>query len=112
MIADTPNWHNLDYEWLKVYSERRSRRRLDIKVLLKESEEARYFKMRERAFNMPVKILTQPIALVGDIVVSPQMLILHNFAPPITAAVIEHEDLIQTHINLFEYVWDSVADGE
>lgn len=112
VLADTPNWRQLDYEWLEKYSERRSRRKLDIKVLLKDSKEARHFKMRERALNMHVKIFTKPLELVGDILISPQMLILHNFAPPVTATVIELDDVIQTHLNLFEYVWETVPEGE
>jgi len=74
--------------------------------MLKDSKETRRFQMMHHAWKVKLKIVDRPLNLIGEIVVTPQYLLLHNFTPPITAAVIEHPDIIQNYINVFKFIWD------
>lgn len=104
-IADQLNWFKLDDKWFEAFLERKSRRTLDSRVILKDSKIAQRYKMMARVWKLELKIVDRPLDLIGDIVVTPQYLLLHNFAPPITAAVIEHPDIIQNYMNIFRFIW-------
>lgn len=109
-IADQHNWEKFDNDWFENYLERKARRMLDTRIILKDSKIARRYHTMARIWKLKVKITDHALDVVGDIVVCPQRLLLHNFAPPITAAVIEHPDIIQTHLNLFRFIWNMLPD--
>ena len=112
IIAHQQNWYDLDPKWFEDYIERRPRRALDVRAIFQDSEQAQRYKEMERVVRAKIKIFSRPISLSVDMIVCPQRLILHNFAPPITTAVIEHEDIINFHLNLFRYMWDSLPDAD
>jgi HTH-type transcriptional regulator, sugar sensing transcriptional regulator len=110
VIADQHNWETFDEEWFEDYLERKARRTLDARIIFKDSKIARRFEMMASAWKLNIKVTDRELDIAGDIVICPQRLILHNFTPPITAAVIEHPDIIQTHLNLFRFIWGMLPD--
>ena len=110
IIAHQQGWYDWDQKWFEKFIQRRARFRIDTRLLFQDSEQAREHKKMEKQLNQKVKLFDRPISFTSDTIVCPQRLVIHNFNEPVTALVIENKDIIQTHIELFEYLWERISD--
>ncbi|HBP00108.1 TPA: hypothetical protein DD617_02885 [Candidatus Uhrbacteria bacterium] len=77
-------------------------------IWLSNSPVARQHKRWEKNFQEQVKILPLGTSLEIDMVLTPQMLIIHQLIPPIMAIVIENKSVIKLQKELFEIIWKSL----
>lgn len=108
VISKQEDWYNLDSEYFQRFIERRSKLPLRIRMLFQDSEFARSFKTLEKNYGFEVRILPRNTLLSTNMVVTPQMLVIHQIISPVTAIVIENRSTIELHKQLFEIIWNSI----
>lgn len=108
VISKQEDWYNLDSEYFQRFIERRSKLPLRIRMLFQDSEFARSFKALEKNYGFEVRILPKNTTLNTNMVVTPQMLVIHQIISPVTAIVIENRSTIELHKQLFEIIWNSL----
>lgn len=102
------NWEGLDIKWLESFIERRARKNLDTRLIFEDSERGRMNKRMEGAWNQKVRLTKQKYNT--DIVICPQRYITNDFEPPLQVLVIENENIINTQLQLFRYIWDTLPE--
>lgn len=110
IITKQENWYDLDEQWFEHFVERRSKRKLDTRIIFQESKRAHQNISMQRALNQKIKILKGPTTYTSDVIICPQRYIVHSLTPPITAVSIENEDIIKTQIQIFLSLWDSLPE--
>jgi len=108
IITKQENWYELDATWFEDFVERRARRSLDTRIIFQESERAQRNIELRSALNQQVKILPKKTNYTSDVIICPQRYIIHSLTPPITAVSIENEDIINTQLQIFLSLWDSL----
>lgn len=108
VISHSTPWFNLDPKYFQNYIECRAKLKLDIRLLLQESEIARRLQKFQKNYNMKVKILPRGTPLSINTIVVPAKIIFHQLKPPILAIVVENQNLVQLHKELFEIIWRSL----
>ncbi len=108
IIARQENWEKLEFAWLEKFIERRARKQLDTRIIFEESERGKLNKKMEQAWNQKVRLTAHP--LDAKIIVTPQRYVVHDFSPPLVTIVIENKNIIQTQLELFRYIWDTLPE--
>jgi hypothetical protein len=107
VISNLEKWHSLDAAYLDQFIAKRIKKNIPIKLLVQDSEIARHNKLYEKNFLQEVRLLPQETALVTDTVITPQKVVIVQFAEPLTTFVIENNAIIQAHKEYFEIIWRS-----
>lgn len=111
-IANIATWRSLDQSYFDRFSERRAKVFDNAKILLTDSERARYVKQFERNFNQEVKILPDGTELSTSLIVTPKRLVIHQYVPIASAIVIQTKSAIQMQKELFEIIWKTLPKGD
>lgn len=107
IISDQEKWYNQDPVYFEDFTKRRARLNINIRLLLIDTPMARDFQKRQKNYNMTIKLLPNGSMLSTNLVIIPQMVLIHQTIEPIWAMVIENKSIIQMHRELFKMIWDS-----
>ncbi len=105
-IGGDIGWSDVDESVQKKYFTWRERIAIDAKLLFQESERAELHKQKSKLLRQEVRVLPKKMKLASDIIITPHILVLTKMSEPISAVVIEDEDIIQTYKELFLFMWD------
>ncbi|HLD17754.1 MAG TPA: helix-turn-helix domain-containing protein [Patescibacteria group bacterium] len=108
VITNQAQWLQLDEPYFLSYIKKRAKLPITTRLLFQDSPVARQHKRWEKNFQEQVKILPLGTSLEIDMVLTPQMLIIHQLIPPIMAIVIENKSVIKLQKELFEIIWKSL----
>ncbi len=112
VIGEQELWYTLDKDYFQKFIERRAKLNITIRLLFRDSRLAREHQKKERNFNEKIKILPSQTLLTTNTVITPEMLVIHQLTPPITAIVIKNKSAIQTQREFFEIIWQSIDSGK
>jgi sugar-specific transcriptional regulator TrmB len=110
VISNDEEWYALDPEYYEKFIERRGKMRLNVQLLLQDTEAGRRFKKFEKNYNTSVKLLPCKTQLHTTLVVTKNRVVVQQLAFPIIALVIENKSIIQMHQQLFGIIWDSIME--
>lgn len=110
VISDSAKWMTEDQKFFEDFVEKRSKKKLNNKLLLQNSEIARRYKQNETLYNMQIKIFPENIQLSASITITPYKILIHQTTPPVMAMVIENKNIIRFHKELFEFMWESIKE--
>ncbi|OGG73078.1 hypothetical protein A3A38_04255 [Candidatus Kaiserbacteria bacterium RIFCSPLOWO2_01_FULL_53_17] len=105
-ITDAEKWAKLDQKWFEYFIERRTRRKLDARIIFADTERGRQNMKTAVMLQQKVKVTKNTID--ADISICPQRYVVHSFTPPIAAVVIENEEIIKTQLALFRHIWNTL----
>lgn len=108
VMSDLDKWHDIDPDYFDTFIRKRVKNGIHIKLLVQNGERAQYSKKYERNFLQEVKILPEGTILRTDTIVTPNKVTIIQLNAPITTFVIENKDLIQTHKQYFEIMWNFI----
>ncbi len=108
-ISDTEEWRKEDREYFEQYLNCRSKLNIDTRLLLQDTEEARRRKGFEKNYHEHIKILPPNTSLATNLIVTPNLLVIHQFNP-ISAIAIENPSVVQMGRELFQLIWNSIED--
>jgi HTH-type transcriptional regulator, sugar sensing transcriptional regulator len=105
VISDQEKWYQLDAAYFENFIQQRAKLKLNIKLLLQGSAHAKQFQKKQAAYHEQIKILPAKIKLNINMVVTPHKVILVQIVEPISAMVIENNNVVQMHKALFNLLW-------
>ena len=107
-IFDVDKWDAIDEGFLLKHIERRATLRVNTRLLIRDSEKARWRKQFEKNFNEEIRILPADTLLDMDVVVTPHKLVMFQLSEPLVAFVIENKSAIKMQKQMFEIIWKSI----
>ncbi len=110
VLAGQKKWHELDPEYFQKFIEKRAKLDINIKILMVDSQLAHRHKKFKKNYNEKIKILPAHIMLTTNLVIIPKKVIIHQLSSPNIAIVIENKSIVQMHREMFEIMWQAVAD--
>jgi len=110
IISDQSKWISLDEKYFMDFARRRAKLPIKIRMLQVDTPTARWFKQHEKNFNYKIKFLPPNTQLTTNLVVIPEMLVIHQLTPPIMAIVVDNKSAVQLHKQLFEIIWASLPE--
>ncbi len=109
VIGNDDQWFKLDPKFFEHFTNRRAKKKLDLKIILQDTKIAREHKKFERNFGEKIKLLPRNKSIDLNMVVTPDTLVLHQLNSPIHALTIKTKSIINFHKNLFEILWQSLS---
>ena len=100
----------LDRKYFMDFIERRGKLPIKVRMLLQNSEDARYLKQYEQNFNYKAKILPTGTNLSTNLVVIPERILIHQTIDPVIGIVIENKSAIKMHQEMFEIMWKAIPE--
>lgn len=107
VVSDDQQWFDLDRKFFEHFTEKRSKLKLSIRLLLRDSPTARNHKKFERNFNEKIKIFPANLPFSTNIIITKNKLVLHQLTEPVHAIVIDTKTVIDAHKTMFEMLWNS-----
>jgi len=112
VITHQEKWFHLDPDfWMKHYIEPRAKLNIKTRLLFQDSDIAREHKKFEKNFNETIKILPEGTHLNVDTILLPQKLIIVELLPPYNITIIENQNIIELHCEMFNLLWDKINLG-
>lgn len=108
VISDTEKWYNTDKEFYQKFLEKRAKKNVSIRILTKKSKITLHQKKFSKNYKMQIKFLPEKTQLATNLMVLPNILVIHQLIPPIMAIVIENKNIINTNKQMFDLLWDSL----
>ena len=109
-VFDAEKWDKIESgDFLMKHVEERAKLNVKTRLLMQDSEKARWRKQYEKNFNEEVKILPADSALDVDLVVTPNKLVMFQLQEPFVAFVIENKSAIRMQKQLFDIIWNSLS---
>ncbi len=107
-IGGNVGWKEVDPKMQEKYFKWRERIKLDVRLLFQDSLRAEQHRKISSLLRHVVKTLPKDVGIKSDIIITPRLLILQKLTTPVSAVVIEDEDIIETYKNLFLFIWGMV----
>ncbi len=109
-VFDPEKWDKAGLgDFLMKHVEDRAKLNIETRLLMQDSEKARWRKQFERNFNEQVKILPEGTDLGIDLVVTPKRLVMFQLSDPLVAFVIENKAAIQMQKQLIDIIWKNIS---
>lgn len=108
IISDQSKWYELDPEYFEDFTRRRSKLKINIKMLLTRSKSADKFKQKEDFYNVKIKFLPEGTKLSTNLVIIPQKVLIQQTIAPVFAMVIDNKSIIQMHREQFYLIWNTI----
>jgi sugar-specific transcriptional regulator TrmB len=108
VISDSTKWMSADKKFFEKFVGKRSRKKLNNKLLLQDSEIARIYKQNEEIHNMKIKLFPKSMELSGSITITPNKILIHQTTPPVMVMAIENKNIIRLQKELFNFMWSSI----
>lgn len=109
-IGGDIGWQKVDSKYQERFFKWRERINLDARLLFQDSKRATQHQNLAGALRQSVKVLPKPLEIKSDIIITPKFLVLQKLSTPVTAVVIEDEEIIATYKALFLFIWNIVSD--
>ena len=109
-IGGDLGWHDIDPRLQEKYFKWRERITLDTRFIFQDSARANLHKSKETLLRNQVKVLPKQMKLNSDITITPRLMVIMKLSTPMTAIVIEDEEIISTYKELFLFMWDMVPE--
>lgn len=110
VIGEAQKFFDHDREYFDAFLERRIKSRAKARLIMTDSEQARYMKKYSLNMNHEVRILPEKTKLSVDVMIVPQRVTIFNLREPLSAISIENKDTIEMQKELFEILWDSLPE--
>jgi sugar-specific transcriptional regulator TrmB len=112
VIAGMKKAYELDKEFYDDLRDRRAKLPIKVRMLLSdpENEESKILIQFQKNFNVQAKPLPDDKRFSTNMVITPQRILIHQLVAPIMAIVIENKNVIKTHQELFELIWNSIPE--
>ena len=105
-ISNIKEWQMLDEDFfIKNHVEKRASMRLEIKMLLTDSDVAQKRLTTQKNFNEEIRLIDASTNMHVDLVVTPYKLVMFQLHQPLVAIVIENRSMIEMHKSIFELLW-------
>lgn len=98
-------WNDIDPKRQEKYFKWRERITLDTRFIFQESARADLHKSKEKLLKNKVKVLPSHMKLSSDITITPRFMVIMKLSAPMSAIVIEDEEIINTYKELFLFMW-------
>lgn len=108
VIANSEDWYRADPKYFEKFSRDRAKLPIKLRMLLQDSPIARKMKGLEKFYNGKVKILPANTKFASNVVIIPEMVVIHQLVPPIMAIVIENPIISKSFKEMFDIMWDSI----
>ncbi len=108
VIADQQKWYDQDPKFFQDFMEKRAKKPLKIRMLLRDSDLTREHKKFEKNYNISIRILPKETNLNTDLCITPQHLMIQQIKAPVIALMIDNQSIIETHREMFEIIWRSI----
>ena len=110
VISDQEKGYKQDPEFFQDFMERRAKKPINIRMLLRDSAITREHKKFSKNYALNIKILNRESKLNTDIVITPQHLLIQQMTDEVVALVIDNPPIIETHKELFELLWKTIPE--
>jgi len=108
VISNTEEWQKHDPKYFEDFLKRRSRLKINVRMLLQDEPRAHKLKTKEQELNYKMKILPQKTDLITNMVIVPGKVLIQQLTPPVFGIVIENKSIVQMNRQLFEIIWNSL----
>lgn len=105
VLSDAKQWLALDKDYFMDFTERRGMLPIKIRLLMQDSDEAKYLHKFQRNFNYQSKILPKETKLTTNLIITPKRVVINQLTSPVMAIVIENQSIIDMHKEMFEIMW-------
>jgi predicted transcriptional regulator len=103
-------WHDIDPKRQEKYFKWRERISLDTRFIFEESERAELHKSKTLLLKNKVRTLPTHMKLSADITITPRLMVIMKLFEPMSAVVIEDEDIINSYKELFLFMWEMLPE--
>ncbi|RIL05037.1 MAG: hypothetical protein DCC75_12075 [Proteobacteria bacterium] len=110
VLADMALWHKLDPEFFDDFVEKRGKLNIRVRMILTHSKRALHRKGPGRRPNERTRILPAGTTLTTNLVIIPTKVLIHQLVPPIMGIVIENQNIIRMHREMYELIWGGLGE--
>ena len=110
VISNDEEWYALDPKFFDGFIEKRARLRLNVKLLLQNTEAGRRFKQFQKNYNFEARLLPDGTDLSTTLIITPYKVVVHQLRQPILMLVLENRSVIQMHRECFNIMWKAVGE--
>ena len=109
VLGNIDLWMNIDEKFFSDFIYRRSKRKINVRVLLQHSELAAEHKRCERNYSEQVKLLPPDTVFDTNLVTTPQLSVMHQLTTPTSALVVENTNIARMHQQIFDMLWTTIS---
>ncbi len=109
MIAKADDWLALAPGYLENFLRQMEEKSAHARLLLVDTPAAQTFKKSKKDDRVEILLLNRGVALTTSLVITSQLLFLHQLKPSVSGIAIENNSAIKTHMELFEIIWNSTG---
>ncbi len=108
VIGDPDLWEKVNKSFGADFIKRRNKDKLNIRMILTDSELARTYKKFEKNFQEEIKLLPLGTVLDTNLVVTPRKILIQQMTNPVVVITIENMSAITMHRELFNVMWNGL----
>lgn len=110
-ISNEDRWYDLDEKFFGDIAKQTSAKRLDFRMILQDSERARYVEQYQKNFGMHIKLVPKDRELTTGVVVTPKHVMIHTLTHPTSAILIQNHRAIDMQRQVFTLMWEALPDS-
>jgi sugar-specific transcriptional regulator TrmB len=108
VVGNPDRWEEINASFASDFIKKRNTQKLQIRMLLTDSELARKYKKFERNFSEEIKLLPEDSKIETNLVITPRRILVQQMSRPVIVIVIENGSIIRMHRELFNIIWNSL----
>ena len=107
VIGDPDKWERVNQSFGEKFVKERNKIKLQIRMLLVESETGSKYQSFEKEFGESIKLLPRDTEIETNVAITPKMLSIQQMVEPYVLVTIENKSIIHLHQQLFDVMWNA-----
>ncbi len=108
IVSDMKRFLAIDEPYFVNFMEKRAKLNLEVKTIIQDNEEGRYYKTIERNINQKIKILDKSIDLKAFVIILPDKIVIAQMVEPLIAIIIENKSIVDMQRQQFNIIWNAI----
>lgn len=107
VLTDNQKWKEfVGTRFINKFREERGKLNINVKMILRDNQAAKQMKLYP---NEELKLISDSKHFSTNLVIIPSKVFIHQYEEPAIGMLIENKNMIHTHKEMFEFIWDNIA---
>jgi sugar-specific transcriptional regulator TrmB len=110
VLSNQEAWEALDPDFFPSFQTRRAKLPVNIRLIFQKTPSSIHSQKFQKNINAKIRLLDDSTTLTTNLIVLPHKVVIHQLVAPHLAIVIENQNVVKMHKEMFEIIWSSLPE--
>jgi sugar-specific transcriptional regulator TrmB len=110
VLSNQEAWEALDPDFFPDFQVRRGKLPINIRLIFQRTASSLQSYQFQKNINAKIRLLEENTTLTTNLIILPHKVVIHQLVAPHLAIVIENQNVVKMHREMFEIIWQTLSE--